>query len=220
MIALLCPELFWSRSSAPVLLFGAQTSITGHYVSAGANTTGAEVCEPSLLGRTTWSSLGRCCRVRTCMWGLTCYRGVLLRNWWWTRVRGRACRRGGLRELRVLSIFILVCKVSHLRISQRHRDAIDAYFYARSKALGLEVVLRSKFPGAVGDYRRVNVNLPLTGCSTMGDNVLSSWRLSTRACFWPKVMPVLCLLRGPSWYTEGLPALVTIICSVMFTFSA
>lgn len=47
---------------------------------------------------------------------------------------------------------MLVCQFSHLRFPQRHGDAIDADFYTCSKALGLEIVLRAKLPGAFGDY--------------------------------------------------------------------
>lgn len=52
----------------------------------------------------------------------------------------------------MLAISVLVCDFSHLRLPQRKGNAIDAYFYACPKTLRLEVVLRSKFPGTIGDY--------------------------------------------------------------------
>ena len=52
----------------------------------------------------------------------------------------------------MLTILMFVCQLSHLRFPQCHGDAIDANFDTCSKALGLEVILRAKFPGAFGDY--------------------------------------------------------------------
>lgn len=92
---------------------------------------------------------------------------------------------------------MFVCELSHLGLPQRHRNAIDADFDACSKALGLEIVLRAKLPGAFGDYRRVRT-APLDAAVARRGYVLSSWRLSMSACFWPTVIPAAFLLRGLS----------------------
>lgn len=47
---------------------------------------------------------------------------------------------------------MFVCELSHFRLPQRHRNAIDTNFDACSETLGLKIVLRAKLPGAFGDY--------------------------------------------------------------------
>lgn len=80
--------------------------------------------------------------------------GVFIRYRWATRVRYRARRRWP-DLLGVLAVLVLVGELTHLGLSQRHGNTIDAYLYTCSKTLCLEIVLRSQFPGALGDYRRV-----------------------------------------------------------------
>lgn len=97
----------------------------------------------------------------------------------------------------MLTVLMFVCELSHFRLPQRHRNAIDTDFDARSETLGLKIVLRAKLPGAFGDYRRVRIvslSATVEGC----DYVLSSWRLSMSICFWPIEIPVTCFLRGLS----------------------
>lgn len=52
----------------------------------------------------------------------------------------------------MLTILVFVCELSHFRLPQRHGDAIDANFYACPESLSLEIVLRTKLPGAFGNY--------------------------------------------------------------------
>lgn len=100
----------------------------------------------------------------------------------------------------MLATPVLVREVSHLRLPQRHGNTVDAYFYAGSKTLCLEVVLRTQFSSAFSDYRRVRTKLipPPPVRPLDRHHVLSSWRLSMRACFWLIEMPVFCFFRGLS----------------------
>lgn len=101
--------------------------------------------------------------------------------------------------LGMLSGCVLGRELSHLCLSQCHRNAIDAYFYACPKTLCLQVVLRPQLSRALGDYRRVKDQALCGNMAALGGrHLLSSCKFSMRACFWLIEMPVFCFFRGLS----------------------
>lgn len=99
----------------------------------------------------------------------------------------------------MLTVQVIVRKISHLGLAQGSRNPIDAYLYTRPQTLCLEVVLCSQLACTLSDCSNALESNSLL--SHLGDwrgerYLLSSWRLSMRACFWAAVMPLLCFFGG------------------------
>ena len=92
---------------------------------------------------------------------------------------------------------VLLQQFAHIRLPQRHGNPIHASLNPRSKIVCLERILSAKFAGSFGDCgcQCQLLGRPATGHT--GINILSSCRLSTRACFWFRVIRI--------FFLEGLP---------------
>lgn len=83
-------------------------------------------------------------------------------------------------------------QLSHICLSKCHWDSVYPNLNTCAHSLCLEVILRAKLPCTLSDCRpRIS-----HGCRVTELYLLSSCKLSIRACFWAIVRPFFAFLMG------------------------